>query len=380
MKSKVLCRCAVVLGILGLSLLAVSCSDSSKAAPTKTEVTLEQGVFNVDHPELFKLVKVDVRELPTVLTANGVVTPDVNRTIHVTSQGSGRVVDLRVRLGDNVKKGEILLSIYSADLAGAFSDYQKAVADERLSQRALERAQLLLSHGAAAQKDFEQAEDAEEKAKVDVQNAEQRIRILGGDPAHPSSTIELRAPVAGTIVEQNISGFEGIKSLDNSPNLFTIANLSQVWVVCDVFENNLRQVQLGDLAEVRLNAFPDRTFHGKINDISRVLDPNTRSAKVRIVLSNGDGVLRPGMYAVTSFRSRKLQPHEVIPSTAVMRLQDRDWVFRQEGAHTFRQLEVHIMGQTPDGMHEVQDGAISPGQQIVTNALEFSAAMAGQGK
>jgi cobalt-zinc-cadmium efflux system membrane fusion protein len=380
MKSKVLCRCAVVSGILGLSLLAVSCSDSSKAAPTKTEVTLEQGVFNVDHPELFKLVKVDVHELPTVLTANGVVTPDVNRTIHVTSQGSGRVVDLRVRLGDNVKKGEILLSIYSADLAGAFSDYQKAVADERLSQRALERAQLLLSHGAAAQKDFEQAEDAEEKAKVDVQNAEQHIRILGGDPAHPSSTIELRAPVAGTIVEQNISGFEGIKSLDNSPNLFTIANLSQVWVVCDVFENNLGQVQLGDLAEVRLNAFPDRTFHGKINDISRVLDPNTRSAKVRIVLSNSDGALRPGMYAVTSFRSRKLQPHEVIPSTAVMRLQDRDWVFRQESAHTFRQLEVHIVGQTPDGMHEVQDGAISPGQQIVTNALEFSAAMAGQGK
>lgn len=380
MKSKVLCRCAVVSGILGLSLLAVSCSDSSKAAPTKTEVTLEQGVFNVDHPELFKLVKVDVRELPTVLTANGVVTPDVNRTIHVTSQGSGRVVDLRVRLGDNVKKGEILLSIYSADLAGAFSDYQKAVADERLSRRGLERAQLLLSHGAAAQKDFEQAEDAEEKAKVDVQNAEQHIRILGGDPAHPSSTIELRAPMAGTIVEQNISGFEGIKSLDNSPNLFTIANLSQVWVVCDVFENNLGQVQLGDLAEVRLNAFPDRTFHGKINDISRVLDPNTRSAKVRIVLSNSDGALRPGMYAVTSFRSRKLQPHEVIPSTAVMRLQDRDWVFRQEGAHTFRQLEVHIVGQTPDGMHEVQDGAISPGQQIVTNALEFSAAMAGQGK
>lgn len=380
MKSKVLCRCAVVSGILGLSLLAVSCSDSSKAAPTKTEVTLEQGVFNVDHPELFKLVKVDVRELPTVLTANGVVTPDVNRTIHVTSQGSGRVVDLRVRLGDNVKKGEILLSIYSADLAGAFSDYQKAVADERLSQRALDRAQLLLSHGAAAQKDFEQAEDAEEKAKVDVQNAEQHIRILGGDPAHPSSTIELRAPVAGTIVEQNISGFEGIKSLDNSPNLFTIANLSQVWVVCDVFENNLGQVQLGDLAEVRLNAFPDRTFHGKINDISRVLDPSTRSAKVRIVLSNSDGALRPGMYAVTSFRSRKLQPHEVIPSTAVMRLQDRDWVFRQEGAHTFRQLEVHIVRQTPDGMHEVQDGAISPGQQIVTNALEFSAAMAGQGK
>jgi membrane fusion protein, heavy metal efflux system len=379
MKWKLRKQCATFV-VSVLSLLAISCSDSSKAAPTKTEVTLEKGVFNVDHLELFKLVKAEEREVPTVLKANGAVTPDVNRTIHVTSQGSGRVVDLRVRLGDNVKKGQVLLSIYSADLAGAFSDYQKAVADERLSKRALDRAQLLWSHGAAAQKDFEQAEDAQEKAQVDVQNAEQHIRILGGDPAHPSSLIELRAPVTGTIVEQNISGFEGVKSLDNSPNLFTIADLSQVWVVCDVFENDLGQVHIGDLAEARLNAFPDRAFHGKISDISRVLDPNTRSAKVRIVMANPEGALRPGMYAVASFRSRKLQRHVVIPSTAVMRLQDRDWVFRKEGAQTVRQIEVQIVGETPDGPHEIQDGAISSGQEIVTNALDFSAAIAGQAK
>jgi len=380
MTSGVLHRCMAGVGILVSSLLAISCSDSSKAAPTKTEVTLEQGVFRVDHPELFKLVKVAARELPTVLKTNGAVTPDVNRTIHVTSQGSGRVVDLRVRLGTSVRRNQVLLSIYSADLAGAFSDYQKAVADERLAKKALDRAQLLLSHGAAAEKDFEQAEDAEEKAKVDVQNAEQHIRILGGDPARPSSMIELRAPVAGTIVEQNISGFEGVKSLDNSPNLFTIADLSQVWVVCDVFENDLGQVHLGDPAEVRLNAFPDRAFRGKIGDISRVLDPNTRSAKVRIVLGNPDGALRPGMYAIASFRSRKLQPHVVIPSTAVMRLQDRDWVFRKDGAQTFRQIEVHTLGETSDGMHEIQDEELNPGQEIVTNALEFSTAMAGQAK
>jgi len=380
MKWKARKQCAAVSAVLFLALLGASCSDSSKAARTKTEVTLEQGVFNVDHPELFKLLKVEERELPTLLKANGAVTPDVNRTIHVTSQGSGRVVDQRVKLGDNVIKGQVLLSIYSADLAGAFSDYQKAIADERLANRALDRAQLLLSHGAAAQKDFEQAEDAEEKAKVDIQNAEQHIRILGGDPAHPSSLIELRAPVTGTIVEQNISGFEGVKSLDNSPNLFTIADLSEVWVVCDVFENDLGQVHPGDPAEVRLNAFPDHAFHGKISDISRVLDPNTRSAKARIVLANPHGALRPGMYAVASFRSRKLQQHLVIPSTSVMRLQDRDWVFRKDGAQTFRQIEVHPVGETPDGMHEIQDGAISPEQEIVTNALEFSAAMAGQGK
>lgn len=380
MTSKAPYQCAAISAALFLMMLATSCSDSSKAAPTKAEVTLEQGVFNVDHPELFKLIKVETRELPTVLKANGTVTPDVNRNIHVTSQGSGRVADLRVKLGDNVNKGQVLLSIYSADLAGAFSDYQKALADERLTKKALDRSQLLLSHGAAAQKDFEQAEDSEEKAKVDVHNAEQHIRLLGGDPAHPSSLIELRAPVAGTIVEQNISGFEGVKSLDSSPNLFTIADLSQVWLVCDVFENDLGQVHLGDSAEVRFSAFPDRASHGKISDISRVLDPNTRSAKVRIVLANPDGTLRPGMYVVASFRSRKLQRHVVIPSTSVMRLQDRDWVFCKQDGQTFRQVEVHTIGETLDGMQEIQDGAVHPGQETVMNALEFSAAMAGQGK
>ncbi len=108
--------------------------------------------------------KAESHDVPTVLTANGNVTPDVNRTIHVTSQGSGRVIDLKVRLGDYVKKGQVLLSIYSADLATAFSDYQKAVADERLAKKPLDRAQLLYSHGALAEKDLQQAEDTEEKA------------------------------------------------------------------------------------------------------------------------------------------------------------------------------------------------------------------------
>jgi cobalt-zinc-cadmium efflux system membrane fusion protein len=189
------------LTIISLTLLSASCSNDAKPAPTKAEVTLDPNVYKPDHPELFTLVSIEARELPTVLTANGSVTPDVNRTIHVTSQGSGRVVDLKVRLGDSVRKGQGLLSIYSADLAGAFSDYQKAVADERLAKTSLDRAQLLYSHGALAEKDIQQAEDAEEKAKVDVQNTEQRVRILGGDPAHPGSLIELRAPVSGTIVE-----------------------------------------------------------------------------------------------------------------------------------------------------------------------------------
>jgi cobalt-zinc-cadmium efflux system membrane fusion protein len=368
---------AFLLG-LALTTLFVACSNNTKAAPTKQEITVDPNLMTVDHPELFQTVRVESRDLPTELNANGTVQPDVNKTIRVTSLGSGRVADLKVRLGDYVKKGQVLLVISSSDLAAAMGDYHKASADEALARKALERAQLLYSRGALAQKDLEVAENADAKAISDQKTTETRLRILGGDPAHPSTMIELRAPVAGTIVEQNVAGFEGIKSLDNTPNLFTIADLSNVWVVCDVYENDIGDVHSGDPAEIRLNALPDRVFKGSISDVSRVLDPNTRAAKVRIVLANRDGVFRPGMFAVVTFRSRKQKPHLVVPATAIMRLQDKDWIFRKETANSFRRLEVHAAGLS-DGLEQIRQGA-KVGDELVANALAFSAAASEQGK
>jgi cobalt-zinc-cadmium efflux system membrane fusion protein len=261
--------------------------------------------------------------------------------------------------------------ISSPDLAGVFADYQKAKADEALSRKALDRAQMLYDRGAIAAKDLEVAQDAEDKAKVDLETADHRVRILGADPAKPSPLIELKALVSGAIVEQNVAGAEGVKSLDNTPNLLTIANLVEVWIVCDVFENDLGEVQLGDSAEIHLNAFSDRVFKGRVADISRVLDPNTRSAKVRIVLPNSDGSLRLGMFAVATFRSRKLTDRIVVPSTAIMRLHDKDWVFRKESANQFRKIAVIADGLAPDGMQEIREG-VKAGDELVTNALEFS--------
>lgn len=356
-------------------LVGLGCSKDAPVAASKAPVMVDPDLFSTDHPELFKTAKAETRALPTELTANGTVTPDVTRTIHVTSLGGGRVVELKVKLGDSVKKGQTLLVISSPDLAAAMSDYQKAVADEVLSRKALERAKMLYDHGAIAAKDLETAQDLEDKAKVDVTTAEQHVRVLGADPAHPSPLIDLRAPVAGTIVEQNVAGFEGVKSLDNTPNLFTIADLNEVWVVCDVFENDLGEVHLGDSAEIRLNAFGDRVFRGTVADISRVLDPSTRSAKVRIVLANGDGALRPGMFAVAKFRSRKMTERVVVPATAIMRLHDKDWVFRKEGGGNFRRVVVQADGLAPDGLQEIREG-VKAGDEVVAKALEFSSEVA----
>ena len=367
----------VMLAALMLATLVtgLACSKDTPAAVSKPPVTLDPDVFETDHPELFKTAKAELRPLPTLVTANGTVSPDVNRTIHVTSLAAGRVVDLKVKLGDAVEKGQTLLVISSPDMAGAFADYEKAKADEVVSKKALDRAQMLYDRGAIAAKDLEVAQDTEDKAKVDRDTAAHRVQILGADPAHPSPLIELKAPVSGTIVEQNVAGAEGIKSLDNTPNLFTIANLAEVWVVCDVFENDLGEVHMGDLADIHLNAFPDRDLKGRVADISRVLDPNTRSAKVRIILGNADGSLRPGMFASATFRSRKLTNRVVVPATAIMRLHDKDWVFRKEGDKRFRKIAIVADGLAPDGMQEIREG-VKPGDELMTNALEFSTEVA----
>ncbi len=365
--------------VFGASLvcLSTSCSRESNAnapkSPVKIEAAPDPNSVDVDHPEQFALATVEQRRSFDELRVNGVVTPDVSRTVPVLSLSGGRVVDIRARLGDDVKKDQVLLLINSTDVAMAFSDYQKFQADELLARRQLERSQLLYSKGAIAQKDLEAAQDAEDKAKVDLATAAQRIRILGADINHPSPIIAVRAPISGTIVEQNVTGGTGVRSLDNSPNLFTIADLSRVWVLCDVYENNLAQVRLGDFAEVRLNAYPDRPFRGRVSNISRVLDPTTRTAKVRLELDNPGRLMRTGMFATATFRSQTGRLRPVVPATAVIRLHDRDWVFRPEGGRRFRRTEIQAGPVTSDGLQEVL-GGLSPGDKVVANALQFSSA------
>jgi len=359
----------------GLLLLSAGCSRNSDANAPAPQVKVEEApdptLVEIDHPERFALTAVRTRKAYEELRVNGVVAPDVARTVPVLSLAGGRAVDIRARLGDDVKKGQVLVSISSPDIAQAFADYQKSQADELLAHQQLVRSQTLYDKGAIAQRDLEAAENAENKAKTDLQTALQRLRILGADPNHPSPVIEMRAPVSGTVVEQNVAGGGAVRSTDSSPNLFTIADLSQVWVLCDVYENNLAQVQVGDFAEVRLNAYPNRVFRARVINISRVLDPATHTAKVRLELDNPDGLMRAGMFVTATFRSQTERTVMAVPSTAVLRLHDRDWVFRSEGGGKFRRTPIQAGPVAPDNSQEVLSG-LSPGTQVVVDALQFS--------
>ncbi len=355
----------------------VACSREKRveaeSAPAVVEAAPDPSVVQVEKSADFPLVEVTSRSIADELNVNGSVAPDVSRTIPVNALTGGRVLEVFVRLGDDVRRGQPLLKILSSDLAQAISDYRKFQADELLARRTLDRAQVLFDRGAIAQKDLQAADDAEIKAKVDVESAEQRIRILGGDLKELSPIITIVAPAAGTIIEQNITSGAAAKSLDNSPNLFTIADLSRIWVLCDVYENNLSQVKVGDLASVALNAYPGKSFQARIQSIGRLLDPATRTAKVRLELENHGGLFRPGMFAVATFRSQNTSTAAILPAKALLRLHDRDWVFKPSGPNAFRRTEVQAGRAFPDGMQQILAG-VSPGEKVVAQALQFESA------
>ena len=355
--------------LTGCSHESVSAAPNSSPAPT-VETVADRNVITIANPERFALAPAVARHESDQILANGVVAADVSRSYAVNSLSSGRVVEVKARLGDDVQKGQLLLTMTSPDMSQAFSDYQKFKADAALAKTQLDRAQLLYSHGATAQKDLELAEDTYNKANIDTATAEEHIRLLGGDPQHVSPLIEIHAPVSGTITEQNVISAAGVKSLDNSPNLFTISDLSNVWILCDVYENDLGRVHLGDQAEIELNAYPDRRLAGRVTNISRLLDPNTRSAKVRIELPNASGNLRPNMFATIHFVSRGTETRTVIPSSAVLRLQDRDWVFVKLNDQRFRRTEVQAGPVNADKTQQILSG-LRPGDQVVTTALLF---------
>jgi cobalt-zinc-cadmium efflux system membrane fusion protein len=342
-------------------------ADLKAEAPPLSQVVPagNSSLVTVDHPELFPVAAAGKYEAAPELNVTGTVAPDVSRNVPVISIASGRVLEIHARLGDTVTKGQLLLRVQSADISGAFSDYRQALADQTLSHAQLARSKLLLDNGAIAQKDYEVAVDASAKADVTVETTTEHLRVLGADKDHPSAIIDVVAPVSGVITDQQVTQASGTQGLA-SPNPFTISDLSQVWILCDVFENDLKNVRLGEFADVRLNAYPDRAFRAGISNIGPILDPTIRTAKVRLEVQNS-GLMRVGMFVTATFHGSEKHVHAVVPATAILHLHDRDWVYLPAGGKSFRRAEV-VGGITlPQNMQEVT--GIKPGDQVVRDAL-----------
>jgi cobalt-zinc-cadmium efflux system membrane fusion protein len=366
----------IAIGVLCLALVLLQAACKSPESnpkaeappPLKVQTVEDRNLFEVDHPERFQLAQSVAHTATSELKVTGTVNPDVSRNVPVISLASGRVIEINARLGDSVTKGQLLLKVQSADISGAYNDYQQALADEDLARKQFERSKMLYEKGAIAQKDLEVAESAETKAKVTIKTTIEHLHVLGVDPDHPSPIVEITAPVSGVITDQQVTNAAGVQGL-GSPSPFTISDLTHVWIVCDVYENDLVDVHLGETADIRLNAYPNRVLTGTISNIGPVLDPNIRTAKVRIEVQN-PGLMRPAMFVTATFHGRQKETRAAVPATAILHLHDRDWVYVPAGGKQFRRVEVVGGDMLPGGMQELISG-IPPSQQVIANALEF---------
>jgi membrane fusion protein, heavy metal efflux system len=355
-----------------LSVLLIACNggkDDPKAeAPPKATVEpdLDASNFKVDHPDQFPLVTAVEHKSVPALNVTGTVQPDIARAVPVISLASGRVVEIKARLGDAVKKGQLLLRVRSNDVSGAYQTYLKAVNDERLARQQLDRAQILYDKGAIAKSALEAAEATEADAKVDLNAATEQLHLLGVDKDHPSGIVDVVAPISGVITDQQVTNAAGVQGL-SGPNPFTISDLSYVWIICDVYENDLDAVHVGETADIRLNAYPGKVFKGRIDNILPVLDATLRTTKVRIEVAN-PGVMRVGMFVTATFYGKQPETHSAIPATAILHLHDREWVYAPLGNGHFKRLEVVTGGMLPGNMQEIVSG-LKPGDRVVSNAL-----------
>jgi membrane fusion protein, heavy metal efflux system len=336
--------------------------------PAAVESDLDANNFKVDRPERFPLVTAVEHKSVSALKVTGVVQPDIVRAVPVVSLASGRVVEIKARLGDEVKKGQLLLRVRSNDVSGAYQTFVKAQTDERLARVQFERAQVLYDKGAIAKSALEQAEAAENDAKADLNAATEQLRLLGIDKEHPSGVVDIVAPISGVITDQQVTNSSGVQGL-SGPNPYTIADLSYVWIVCDVYENDLDAVHVGEYADIHLNAFPDQPLKGRIDNILPILDPGIRTAKVRIEVKN-PGMLRIGMFATATFYGKQPETHSAVPASAVLHLHDREWVYAPVGNGHFKREEVVTGNMLPEKWQEIVSG-IKPGDQVVSKALDL---------
>ena len=373
---------AMIAGCLLVCLSLAACGKkfdpASGAAPAPKVVEAgNAGVVTVEHPGEFPLVAAGRIDAPHKLSVTGSVFPDINREIPVISLASGRVVDVRVTLDQDVTKGQLLMKVQSPDVINAFDTYLKAVNDERMTNEAYMRAKDLYAHGAISQAMVEQAQDAEDDADADLNAANRELSTLGVDKHHPSDIVNIFAPISGVIVAQNVTNAAAAGvTYSGSATAFTIADLSRVWVICDVYENDLPLVKLGQEARISLNAYPGKVLTGRVSDIGPVLDPTIRTAKVRIEVPN-PGILRLGMFVTATLIGRTKEVHATVPADAILHLHDQDWVFVPAGGNHFRRVAVQAGDMLPGNRQEILSGIV-PGQQVVKSVLRLEAVLEAQ--
>jgi cobalt-zinc-cadmium efflux system membrane fusion protein len=295
------------------------------------------------------------------LVLPGIVESDPARTAAVLTPLSGRVVELKVALGDRVAKGQVLAIIDSPDLAQAFDDNDKAADTFKLTEKNLERQEEQSKIGVVSDRDLDQARSDHKQADAEYARTQGRLKMLGlSDGQQRTGLLTVRAPVGGSITALGIAPGNMIN--DPTQPIVTIADLSTVWVTALAPEKDVASVSKGQDAEVSLAAYPDRALHGKVLFVSDVIEPDSRRNKLRIAFANADYALKPNMFATVTLMGPQ-QTKVVLPSSALLMNNDRTSVFVATAPWTFERRTVEL--QLEEGPTVAIHSGVAAGEQVV---------------
>ena len=357
--------------LLGLSaaFLAAGCGGSagtgaqSQADSGAADSAAGSGQYVAPDARGIETVTVKDSPIPEYLELPAHIDPDPTRVVHVFPPATGRIVEMKVRPWDHVQKGETLAVIESADLARAVADYHKAQTDNQVKQDELARARDLYEHHAIAEKDLQQAQGDAQMSAAELASTRDQIRELGMDPDHASNQLNVVAPQSGVILDVGASPGEYSNALAAPAPLCTIADISTVWAVGDIYEKDLVAAKTGQEAQVTLDAYPGQTWVGRVSDVSDAVDAVTRALQVRVVLANPKGELKPSLFGTIRLL-RSSSPGILLPSDAVIREGNDAYVFLGIGNNRYQRRNV-TLGRSIDGSLEIVSG-LNPGDTVVS--------------
>src|SRR6516225_9946281 len=345
----VLISLAVALGVGAYKLVANSSlpAGAPVAVPQKAVTNLVRDGLRIVVPEgsplrgKLTIGTVATKEIQRTLELPAVVEADPTRTVKVLPPVAGRLIDLKVQLGERVERGQELAVIDSSDLAQAYADEDKARSAIKMTKQTLDRALALEKYSAGSVKDRQQAENDHAQAEAEFERAQSRLRAIGVsvDLYHAGRLLSLKAPVSGSVID--LQAARGAFLNDPTAAIMTIANLDEVWVTANVPENDASLVAQGQAVGVVFSAYPDDVFKGRVLFVSDILDPDTRRIKVRIAFQNPDIRLKPNMFATATFMTPK-QTVAVVLTTAVVLRNETDQVFVEIAPWAFEARPVEI--------------------------------------
>jgi cobalt-zinc-cadmium efflux system membrane fusion protein len=364
MKTRAFRILPVLLAAFVLAACKGAATDSADAESATATIHEQDKVRIPEKSPLRKALRMEPAMHLTIeqlLTAPAVVEADPARVMKVLTPVAGRVVKLEKVLGDKVATGDALVTLDSGDFATAQSDAAKARAALALTRANVERLRKLVAEDLASRRDFEQAESDFAAASAEEQRAASRLAGLGVAPGDaPGRLYTLRSPIAGAVVD--LAAAQGGYWNDTTAALMTVADLSTVWVTASVQEKDIAQVFANQGANVTLNAYPDKPITGRVRDVGRILDPDTRTLKVRILVDNANGMLRPNMFARVVLHG-DAHVAVVVPATALVQSGFKTLVYVETAPWTFEAREVKA-GPVLEGRAEVMTG-LQPGDRVV---------------